>query len=480
MKWLWPKNKKTSKTSMTPTTPLPLLFLGRGGQGIVFGPFSHPQLLDSLSVPLSQVSQLSQQTQFILKFTLFPMKRDDADAIRDQNKKEVRLLKRMLGSSKGSIILPRDYLVMTLTDILRIFGIPFQTSSRSSIEVNKRSWKRLGPVNDEIRPWIEDGLDWLFENPDEPNGYYIVEIQPFGGMDFFEISTNLSFPWSYSMFLQLWTTWLEALYACLKLIMKHHLFVSDLKPENMVYNPHEGLRLIDVDVMSQSSILEGFQNGSLEMPVISVSALVLPVQMINPLFFSRREMDGILRTYLYRCNKNRDLLKSMMNEQGEDSPNDPCSSKNVRSWERSTPISKRIEDLAILNVYYPMMMSMLLFIRQLEIYQRNTRSEIRNSVMMRRVIPMVKTVLRYLLRVRMKNVDPERVLMMLSLLPSLTDDSKMFKFILEYLKTKDEKIWKQLKGRYDKVYQSIKSNLLLPDQQRKEKVLGQQVRQNYF
>jgi hypothetical protein len=383
----------------------------------------------------------------------------------------------MLGSSKGSIILPRDYLVMTLTDILRIFGIPFQTSSRSSIEVNKHSWKKMSK---EIRPWIEDGLDWLYENPDEPNGYYIVEIQPFGGMDFFEISTNLSFPWSYSMFLQLWTTWLEALYACLKLIMKHHLFVSDLKPENMVYNPHEGLRLIDVDVMSQSSILEGFQNGSLEMPVISVSALVLPVQMINPLFFSRREMDGILRTYLYRCNKNRDLLKSMMNEQGEDSPNDPCSSKNVRSWERSTPISKRIEDLAILNVYYPMMMSMLLFIRQLEIYQRNTRSEIRNSVMMRRVIPMVKTVLRYLLRVRMKNVDPERVLMMLSLLPSLTDDSKMFKFIPEYLKTKDEKIWKQLKGRYDKVYQSIKSHLLLPDQQRKEKVLGQQVRQNYF
>jgi len=470
---------------MLPTTPLPLLFLGKGGQGIVFGPFSHPQLLDSLSVPLSQrshVSQQHQQTQFILKFTLFPMKRDDADAIRDQNKKEVRLLKRMLGSSEGSIILPRDYLVMTLTDILCIFGIPFQTSSRSIIQVNERSWKRLGPVNDEIRPWIEDGLEWIQENLDEPNGYYIVEIQLFGGMDFFEISTNLTFPWSYSMFLQLWTTWLEALYACLKLIMKHHLFVSDLKPENMVYNPQDGLRLIDVDVMSQSSILEGFQNGSLEVPVISVSALVLPVQMINPLFFSRREMDGILRTYLYRCNKNRDLLKSLMNEQREEREDqqNPCSSKAVRSWERTVPISKRIEELAVWNVFYPMMMSMLLFIRQLEIYQRRTRTDTRNSVMMRKTIPMVKTVLRYLLSVRMKNVDPERVLTVLRLLPYLTDDSKTFGFILEYLKTKDEKIWKQLKGRYDKIYQRIKSHLLLPDQQRKEKVLGQQVRQNYF
>lgn len=407
------------------------------------------------------------------------MKRDDADAIRDQNKKEVRLLKRMLGSSKGSIILPRDYLVMTLTDILCIFGIPFQTNSRNITQVNERSWKRLGPVNDEIRPWIEDGLEWIQENSEEPNGYYIVEIQPFGGMDFFEISTNLTFPWSYSMFLQLWTTWLEALYACLTLIMKHHLFVSDLKPENMVYNPHDGLRLIDVDVMSQSSILEGFHNGSLEVPVISVSALVLPVQMINPLFFNQQEIDGILRTYLYRCNKNRDLLKSLMNEQRED-PQNPCSSKVVRSWERTVPISKRIEDLAVLNVFYPMMMSMLLFIRQLEIYQRRTRTEMWNSVMMRRMIPMVKKVLRYLLSVRMKNVDPERVLTMLRLLPYLTDDSKTFGFILEYLKTKDEKIWKQLKGRYDKIYQNIKSHPLLPDQQRKEKVLGQQVRQNYF
>ena len=405
------------------------------------------------------------------------MKRDDADAIRDQNKKEVRLLKRMLGSSKGSIILPRDYLVMTLTDILRIFGIPFQTSSRSIIQVNERSWKRLGPVNDEVRPWMEDGLEWIQENLDEPNGYYIVEIQPFGGMDFFEISTNLTFPWSYSMFLQLWTTWLEALYACLKLIMKHHLFVSDLKPENMVYNPQDGLRLIDVDVMSQSSILEGFQNGSLEVPVISVSALVLPVQMINPLFFNQREIDGILRTYLYRCRKNRVLLKSLMNQQREqrEDPQDPCSSKAVRSWERTVPISKRIEELAVWNVFYPMMMSMLLFIRQLEIYQRRTRTDTRNSVMMRRMIPMVKTVLRYLLSVRMKNVDPERILMVLHLLPSLTDDSKTFGFILEYLKTKDEKIWKQLKRRYDGMtgrygtYSSTNNN-----------VLGQEVRQNYF
>jgi hypothetical protein len=72
-------------------------------------------------------------------------------------------------------------------------------------------------------------------------------------------------------------------------------------------------------------------------------------------------------------------------------------------------------------------------------------------------------------------VDPERILMVLHLLPSLTDDSKMFGFILEYLKTKDEKIWKQLKRRYDGItgrYGTYSST--------NNKVLGQEVRQNYF
>ena len=82
---------------------------------------------------------------------------------------------------------------------------------------------------------------------------YRLEIQEYGGREFTAVVHDRSWEWTDDMVWTLWVSFLEILRVGMDLI-DHQLFLTDIKPENMVYTPEHGLALIDVEYVSLEDV----------------------------------------------------------------------------------------------------------------------------------------------------------------------------------------------------------------------------------
>lgn len=99
-------------------------------------------------------------------------------------------------------------------------------------------------------------LDIFFELPSiKRDRKYMVEIQPYGGHDFF----NLMFErkprkiFTMKQFLKIWLSMADILEDVHPIIFKHHCIITDVKMENMVLSSNYKLRLIDIQITPEIS-----------------------------------------------------------------------------------------------------------------------------------------------------------------------------------------------------------------------------------
>lgn len=121
------------------------------------------------------------------------------------------------------------------------------------------------------------------------------EIQPYGGKELFEVLTDDT-PWpSFDPLAMAVDSLVKIAEACFALIDDTGLFITDMKPENMVVHDNGVIRLIDLEYTDLRSITR-------KRVVFTLNQSYLPIQFINPAFFpdpgNRRTL---LRHYLRKA-----------------------------------------------------------------------------------------------------------------------------------------------------------------------------------
>jgi len=176
--------------------------LGKGGEAYVYGPFTKQEIGQVFKIP-RQSQRLATGKKYIVKvFTssnVFPDNIEYWDDIRD----EIR---------NDSIILP-----------LAIFRVPLEV-----IHANFRDFPKRIQLKE-----------------------VFVEIQQYGGKDFFDLVFDRTHPFtlSFEEFISVWISIIRILEDLARLLINKDKIITDIKMENMVFDEREKtIRLIDVQV----------------------------------------------------------------------------------------------------------------------------------------------------------------------------------------------------------------------------------------
>jgi len=130
-----------------------------------------------------------------------------------------------------------------------------------------------------------------------PTGQWL-EIQEYGGYDFFNLLASPSFPWDENLLWRGWVSMVEILELGTRLIMEKNLFMSDIKPENMVFSFKKGLALIDIEFYNQRQVLESTRSSSSKRSpslVFTLNPSSLPIQF--GVLFGRRRSKYFYQQY---------------------------------------------------------------------------------------------------------------------------------------------------------------------------------------
>ena len=122
-----------------------------------------------------------------------------------------------------------------------------------------------------------------------------VEIQEYGGYDFFNLLASPSFPWDENLLWRGWVSIVEILELGTRLIMEKNLFMSDIKPENMVFSLEKGLALIDIEFYNQRQVLESSASNKTPSLVFTLNPSSLPIQF--GVLFDRRRSKYFYQQY---------------------------------------------------------------------------------------------------------------------------------------------------------------------------------------
>jgi serine/threonine protein kinase len=125
-----------------------------------------------------------------------------------------------------------------------------------------------------------------------------LEIQEYGGYDFFNLLASPSFPWDENLLWRGWVSIVEILELGTRLIMEKNLFMSDIKPENMVFSLEKGLALIDIEFYNQRQVLESSRSSASNRTpslVFTLNPSSLPIQF--GVLFDRRRSKYFYQQY---------------------------------------------------------------------------------------------------------------------------------------------------------------------------------------
>jgi hypothetical protein len=340
---------------------LPIRYIAAGENGIVMGPYTQAQLR-SLLPPCALKKK--QKNQYILKFSRDIMSSEDAEA--DLTFHEEEYPSSTCSSAETErIIMPLARYSMQVLDVLDLFGIGWRVDSKGTITIFFNKKKKF------LRKKCLEWFHGLFTHPE--NGYVTVEVQPYGGNSFFHVLTDKTVHWDLESILFLWKTWVMCLRACVHLIDAGY-FLSDLKTENMVFNPH-GLYLIDTSIIHRKVFIEKFRKGKPFSPIMTLSPHLSPRQVLNKVFYKEEDLEHLTRLYDSRCAIDgrlqfSSLLEGLRVDVSEEPRPVPsiCDPRASRSWPANIPIAQALKELSLLNVFYPMLLLMLLFLKQQVLY----------------------------------------------------------------------------------------------------------------
>jgi len=179
---------------------------------------------------------------------------------------------------------------------------------------------------------------------------YLYEIQEYGGHNMLDVMKDKDIPWTAPMMLIIWKSIREILRIGIRMIESGYL-MSDIKMDNMVIDFSRGIYVIDPEIYLQKNL---FFN---EFPTVTPDPLNLPVQFINPVFFSKREMKEMM-----------DLYKERWTGFHEDV--NECPLKELMIKTTTVPRKKKeglefIQYMASLSLFYPFMMIMIMLLKKL-------------------------------------------------------------------------------------------------------------------
>jgi hypothetical protein len=94
---------------------------------------------------------------------------------------------------------------------------------------------------------------------------------------------------------------------------------------------------------------------------------------LNTVFYKEDDLDHLTRLYDSRCAIDDRLQFSSLFEGLRVSPEthpvpSVCEPRATRSWAANIPIAQALKELSILNVFYPMLLLMLLFLKEQVLY----------------------------------------------------------------------------------------------------------------
>ena len=183
---------------------------------------------------------------------------------------------------------------------------------------------------------------------------YLYEIQEYGGHNLLDVMKDVDIPWTVPMMLIIWNSIREILHIGTQMIESGYL-MSDIKMDNMVIDFSRGIYVIDPEIYPQMDLF--FK----EFPTVTPDPFNLPLQFINPVFFSKREIKDLLEIYKERW--------TGFHEEVNEYPLTELMTR-TSSMFKTVPRKKEqglefIQYMASLSLFYPFMMIMIRFLQKL-------------------------------------------------------------------------------------------------------------------
>ena len=183
---------------------------------------------------------------------------------------------------------------------------------------------------------------------------YLYEIQEYGGHNLMDVMKDVDIPWTVPMMLIIWNSIQEILRIGTRMIESGYL-MSDIKMDNMVIDFSRGIYVIDPEIYPQIDLF--FK----EFPTVTPDPFNLPVQFINPVFFSKREIKKLLEIYKERWTGfheevNEYPLTELMTRTSSMLETVPRKKKQALEF---------IQYMASLSLFYPFMMIMIRLLQKL-------------------------------------------------------------------------------------------------------------------
>lgn len=364
---------------------LPIVYIGRGAKGVVMGPYKQSQISTFLPRSVSDST-----IRYILKFSRKVMSSEDAESFLTFHEYEYPSFP-TTPKRTDRIIMPLARYSMNVMEVLDLFGISWRIDHVGVIKINVSSFKKKNITSKHCLEWFHE----LFRYPER--NYVIVEVQRYGGPTLLHVLTNKTMVWNSSNVLLMWKSWIECLRACVRLINQGY-FLTDLKSDNMVFDAYSGLYLIDTTIIRRRLFLERSREGKHFTPIMTLYPDITPRQVFNTMFYDENDLENVTQLYDTRCDLDEDLLLSSLLEgipvhkENLKQFQSICEPNASLTWSKQIPLARKLKELSILNVFYPMLIIMILFLKK----------QARN-------IPYVN-ILReacvYPLLYRMKNYDP--------------------------------------------------------------------------
>jgi hypothetical protein len=158
----------------------------------------------------------------------------------------------------------------------------------------------------------------------------LIEIQEYGGIDFFTLLNDSEFYFDEISLLILWNSIIEIIENGILLINQYKIFFSDIKPENMVYSYEKGISLIDIELYEHKIIYDcNYQNI-----IFSNNPYYIPLQF-GLIFGSNFNI--FLKKYIKFWNKQLTKLNN----------------NTIQNIKKNLPKNITLNSLSIFSLLYP-------------------------------------------------------------------------------------------------------------------------------
>jgi len=358
---------------------LPLLFLGDGGQGLAFGPYSLSNI-QRLFKPRCSGLKTQNHQKYVLKFYSNVMDEESAQSIVHffyHNKPKAPY------DHPPHIITPLMMRIVINTEVLDLFGIRWQYRKTGALVLYEKTVPKHTP--EVCRKWFHS----MVKNPLE--NFLVLEIQRYGGISLSKVVKRLGHHGEHdhhhhhhhhhhqnkeTTIVEVWMSWIDCLQSCVHLIEKG-FFISDLKPGNMVVDvSRQGgivLNIIDANILPMKIFKENKDSHSHQhktmnwvTPTRTIHPMYMPRQMINRTFDTKGKVESLLQRFRVLSVYYKKILMEIL----EDLPDKKklvdvlWLSESTRKWPKETPAKTYLTELSVWNVFYSMIFVILTFLRR--------------------------------------------------------------------------------------------------------------------